>query len=177
MRELFSDMLASGGHRNSLGRVPEVIAQVLVDKSRLDELYAAIRDSDDAWVRMRAMDAFEKICREYPEWIQPYIDAIQTELAASTQASIQWHIAQLYEQLTLSAPQQRTAIAWLKGLLATTDTDWIVAANALQALAHFVRSGDADVADLLAAIHTQQAHRSPAVVRRANKILATLTEK
>lgn len=173
MNQSFSSMLAEDGKKNSLGRVPEVIQLVLADKHRLEELYATIGD-DDAWVRMRAIDAFEKICRDHPDWVEPYIDTIQRDLAASTQPSIQWHIAQIYAEVPLTAHQTTKAISWLQDRLHTPQTDWIVAANSLQTLAYFVRQGDASADSLRAAIAIQQQHTSKAVVRRATKLLATI---
>ena len=86
MIEKFTEMLRAGGHANSLGRVDEAIELVLHDRSRLDELYECLFDQD-AWVRMRAADALEKVCRKHPDWLLPYIDKFQSELTASTQPS------------------------------------------------------------------------------------------
>ncbi len=69
----FVEMLAVGGKSNSLGRVNEVIEIVLHNEPRLNELYDCLFDKD-AWIRMRAADALEKVCREHPDWLMPYID-------------------------------------------------------------------------------------------------------
>lgn len=163
-------MLSEDGKKNSLGRVNDVIDLVLDDQSRLSELYVTITH-EDAWVRMRAIDAFEKICRSHPDWIAPYIDDIQTELAQSTQASIKWHIAQIYSEIELSEPQKKRAVKWLTTVLSSKDIDWIVAANSISTLAYFVRNGDASKSVLLRVLGIQKDHKSSAVVRRANKIL------
>lgn len=112
MNEKFAAMLIEGGKKNSLGRVNEVIDTVLADRARLDELYQTIFH-EDPWVRMRAIDGFEKICRVHPDWVEPYVDNIQTELATSTQSSIQWHIAEIYRHVQLQPDQTRPAITWL----------------------------------------------------------------
>lgn len=174
MREPFADMLLEGGHKNSLGRVNEIIELVLADKSRLEELYQAMFH-EDAWARMRAADAFEKICRSHPEWIAPYVDRIQQELSSSEQASIQWHLAEIYMQVELDTRQKKHAIEWLKELLSTTDVDWIVAANSMKALVHFTAKGDFSKSDLLALLRIQQDHKSNAVKKRAAKLLAQFT--
>ena len=72
MKDTFVEILAVGGKTNSLGRTEEVIQAVLRDNNLLEELYKCVFN-DDAWVRMRAIDAFEKICREHPDWITQYI--------------------------------------------------------------------------------------------------------
>lgn len=170
MDQQFVSMLAEDGKKNSLGRVNDVIKIVLSDKSRLNELYDTV-SHQDAWVRMRAIDAFEKICRVHPEWIEPYIDKIQNELSTSTQPSIQWHIAQIYNEVELSEDQKKRAVKWLIATLSSKEVDWIVAANCMDTLAEFAREGDASKSDLLAILEIQQAHKSKAVVKRVDKLL------
>src|SRR5687768_2291677 len=101
MADKFEDMLKVGGKSNSLGRVNEVIDLVINDRSRLDELYGCITN-EDAWVRMRAIDALEKICRQHPDWLLPFIDKFRDELTIIDQASVRWHLAQIYGQINLS---------------------------------------------------------------------------
>lgn len=175
MRENFTEMLAVGGKSNSLGRVNEVINQVLHNQSRLNELYDCLFN-DDAWIRMRAADALEKVCRKHPDWLQPYIDRSFNELIASSQPSIQWHLAQIYKQVSLTNDQKWIAIRWLKKLLSSKEVDWIVAANAMDTLAYFSQEGSVAKSDLIALLRIQQQHKSKSVVRRANKHLANLQE-
>jgi len=174
MNERFADVLMTGGHANSLGRVNEVIEVVLHDQSRLDELYACLFE-DDAWVRMRAADALEKVCRVQPEWLLPYVDRFPKELAVSTQPSIQWHLAQMYREVPLTKEQKEFAAAWLKGLISTKEVDWIVTANAMNTLLVFVKDGSFSKNALLKLLEVQQQHKSKSVVRRANKVLGELT--
>lgn len=171
MNQVFGDMLAEDGKKNSLGRVNEVIEAVLSDRSKLDELYTTIFHHD-AWVRMRAIDAFEKVCRIHPDWIELYIDKIQSELSTNTQASIQWHIAQIYREVELNPDQKNRALKWMRTILNSSEADWIVVANSLDTLAYFVRKGDTDKSDLLTALGVQKDHKSNAVVKRVHKLLS-----
>jgi hypothetical protein len=171
MSESFEAMLSTG-KPNSLGRVNEVLDIVLSDRERLEELYKVIF-CDSAWTRMRAVDAFEKIGREHPDWLIPYIDRIQSELATSSQPSIQWHMAQLYKQIDLNDIQIQKAILWLEKLLSTTDVDWIVSANAMETLAHFTRTGRYNQSKLLDLLDIQTKHKSNSVIKRSKKIAAT----
>lgn len=173
MDEKFADMLTVGGKTNSLGRANEVLELVLYDKSRLDELYSCIFD-DNAWVRMRAIDTFEKICRDHPDWIVPYLERFPTELAVSNQPSVQWHLAQLYRELPLNDEQQAFAISWLKQRIATIEVDWIVSANVMDTLVYFVEQGAVLKAEVEQLIKVQLKHRSKAVIKRATKLLAIL---
>lgn len=173
MTEPFAQILTAGNHANSLGRSAEVITTVLDDKSRLEELYICLFN-EDAWVRMRAADALEKICRVHPEWLLPYIDRFTNELLGSNQASIQWHLAQIYRQVSLSDTQKHTAINWLQTLLSSKNIDWIVAANAMDTLVAFTTDGSFPVAKMRALLKIQQTHASKSVVKRANKLLDAL---
>ncbi len=164
--EKLEDILKAGGKSNSLGRANEVIDIVLGDHSRLGELYACI-SADDPWVRMRAADSFEKICRVRPAWAGPYTDAMLRDLTGSTQPSVQWHLAQIFTEVELASEQKDKAVTWLKALLETPETDWIVSVNAMKALLYFRRSGLVGDDELLALFAVQARHKSKSVRKKA----------
>jgi len=172
MKQPFLELLAVGGKSNSLGRSNEVIEAVLHDKSRLSELYDCLF-AEDAWLRMRAADSLEKICRVHPDWLLDYVDRF-SELTTSTQPSIQWHLAQIYRQVELTPAQKQFAIDWLKQLLASKEIDWIVVANAMDTLAAFTKDGSVPKLEALALFEIQRHHKSSAVVRRADKLINQL---
>lgn len=167
-------MLKDGGKTNSLGRAGEVIAAVLDDKGKLEELFECLSD-EDAWVRMRAADSLEKICRLHPDWLTPYIARLNEEVAGSAQPSLQWHLAQMYGEMALSDKQTDFAVDWIKRLLSSEKTDWIVAANAMDTLALFVDKGNISAAEAVFYFNIQLKHKSKAVVKRANKHIDKLT--
>lgn len=84
----FEEVLQVGGKTNSLGRAGEIFEIVSHEPSRLDELFQCI-SADDAWVRMRAIDTFEKLIKENPQWVQPYLAELIETFTHSTQPSIQ----------------------------------------------------------------------------------------
>ncbi len=174
MTETFKDILSIGGNSNALGKTDDVIKIVLEDKTRFSELYSCVFD-DNAWVRMRAIDAVEKIGRVNPAWLLPYIDTFQSELAAVTQPSILWHLAQIYRQIELSDKQRVKAKLWLGGLLATTEIDWIVAANTMKTLVYFAENGYVSVDSARSLIEVQLNHKSNTVIRTAKKLLLQLS--
>lgn len=174
MAENFAEILAVGGKSNSLGRVNELVELILNEKTQLDELYNCLFN-EDAWTRMRAADALEKVCRQHPDWLVPYVDKFQEELASSSQPSIQWHLAQIYGQVNLSHKQKFVAISWLKQLLATIEVDWIVAANAMDTLVQFSKDGSVPRKEAVSLLEIQKGHKSKSVIRRANKLLAELS--
>lgn len=173
MKESFSEILAYGGKTNSLGRASEVVDIVLSDRSQLEALYRCIFE-DDAWLRMRAIDSFEKVCRQHPDWIKPYIDRMFDDLAQSAQPSIKWHLAQIFGQVELNNAQKRKALSWLESQVTTVEVDWIVAANVMDTLYQFQRSGEYPKDKLNAMLKIQQHHHSKSVVKKATKLLTEL---
>lgn len=164
--EPFEAILAAGGRSNSLGRAGEVLATVRADRSRLVELFACI-GAEDPWVRMRAVDTFEKVIRDEPALVAPYLDVILTDLTRSEQASIRWHLAQIFAVVELTDAQRATAITWLVGLVETPDVDWIVAANTLTTLVGFHSRGFVDAAVVRRLCDVQANHRSKSVRAKA----------
>lgn len=171
--ETFAEVLAVGGEANSLGRASEVVDAVLSDRARLDELYACVF-ADDAWLVMRAIDSFEKVCSVHPEWIEPYIDAILNDLTPSTQPSVQWHLAQIFAKVQLTSEQEARAIEWLTSLLTTTQVDWIVSVNSMKALLKFYNDERVGGDTLLPLFTLQQEHASKTVRKKAAEFTARL---
>ena len=164
--ESYEKVLAVGGKKNSLGRAQAVIDDVYDHPNKLDELFECVF-ADDAWVRMRAIDSFEKIVKDKPQWAQPYLTAIFDDLAKSSQASVQWHLAQIFSEVALTDDQQEKAVAWLEGKVATVDVDWIVAVNAMKALLYFYRRGRVGAESLEKLFRVQEGHASPSVRKKA----------
>ena len=169
----FEEKLKSGGHSNSLGRAEEVLNEVRKNHTKIPALYSYIR-SDDAWVRMRAVDTFEKLVRENPALAEPFLPDILENLTKSTQPSIQWHIAQMFAEISLSNQQREAAINWLKDKLKTTDVDWIVSVNVMKTLLQFNRAGLVDAGSLETFFQTQTEHTSQSVRKKAGLFLEQL---
>jgi hypothetical protein len=124
---------------------------------------------------MRAADSLEKVCRIQPDWLLPFVDRFPSELSKSSQPSIQWHLAQIYGEVTLTSQQKHFAIDWLSHLLSTKEVDWIVSANAMSTLVRFTNDGSFPESKMIALLKIQQNHKSSAVVRRAGKFLDELS--
>lgn len=171
--ESFEEILTAGGHSNSLGRAGEVLDTVRGDTSRLDELFSCI-SADDAWVRMRAIDTFEKLVKDKPEVVQPYLPTIFSNLTKSSQASIQWHLAQIFSEVEFTTKQRSAAIAWLKNAVMTTNVDWIVSVNVMKALLYFHQNGFIAANDIAPLYKVQEGHVSKSVRKKAASFLAAL---
>lgn len=171
--ESFEAMFMAGGHKNSLGRSKEVFDIVKSNPSRMQELVDCI-SADDAWVRMRAIDTFEKLVRENPEVGKPYTGLLVDELAKSNQPSIQWHLAQIFMVIELSRVQQEKVVQWLKSTVSTLDVDWIVSANVMKALLYFYKRGLLDAEELRHLLKLQSEHKSKTVRKKAESFLEYL---
>lgn len=173
MEESFESILMAGGKLNTLGRAGEVLQEVLADRARLDELFGCISD-EDAWVRMRAIDTFEKVAREHPTWVELYLDRLLGEIATIDQPSIRWHLAEIWGEVALTTIQRTQAIGLMKQWLATTSVDWIVAANCMKTLTAFTNQGYLSAAELLPLLKIQQGHHSKSVVKKATDLLEVM---
>ncbi len=171
--ESFEEILSVGGHTNSLGRANEVLQIVKSDPTKLDELFKCIY-SLDAWVRMRAIDSFEKLVRDEPRLAQPYVNELINDLTKSNQASIQWHLAQLFIEIKLTKPQSDKAVAWLKSKVSSLNVDWIVSVNVMKAMQHFYEQHQIHVDELMALFEIQTNHKSKSVRKKAMFLLDNL---
>jgi hypothetical protein len=171
--ESFAQILTAGGHTNSLGRAHEVLEAVQQHPHKIDQLFGCIF-ADDPWVRMRAIDAFEKIVRDNPEAAQPYVDILINDLTQSSQPSIQWHLAQLFAEVTLDQSQTTKVLAWLQAKIATTDVDWIVAVNVMKTLLYFRGMRLVNDKTLKQLFAVQSEHSSKSVRQKAELFLESL---
>ena len=171
--ETFEEILTAGGHTNSLGRSGEVLKAVQNDPSKIDELFRCIQ-AEDAWVRMRAIDTFEKLVKDDPELARPYLSSIFTDLTTSSQASIQWHLAQLFAEIELNEQQKHDAIAWLTSKIKSTEVDWIVSVNVMRTLLYFHKAGLIRSESLRLLFKTQASHKSKSVRKKAELFLTEL---
>lgn len=171
--EPFEIILSAGGHSNSLGRANEVLDIVKKDSSRTDELFSCI-NSEDAWVRMRAIDTFEKLVKENPKLAKPYSNTLTAELTKSDQPSIQWHLAQLFAEIELSEAEQARSIKWLKEKVSDIEVDWIVSVNTMKALLHFWGKGLVEGKELMSLFEIQTRHKSKTVRKKATEFLEHL---
>ncbi len=132
----------SGGHHNSLGNTVEVVDMVLADQPRLEELYQCYFSPDEL-VRLRVSSAMKRVTTAHPDWVVPYIDGLQSDVAGIDQASTQWTLALLFDLLVdrLSPQQHERALEIMKHNLATHD-DWIVLNTSIKVLGKWAKTDD-----------------------------------
>jgi hypothetical protein len=162
-----------GTDRRSIGRSEEVVGDVLADPGQFRVVFDAILVPDPV-VRMRAADAVEKITRRRPYLLVGLEDRVLTEVAATSQQEVRWHVAQLLPRLALTPPQRAKAITILRGFV--DDDSRIVRTCAMQALADLAGHDEQlrrRVRPLLAELTRTG---TPAMRSRCRKLLARLEQ-
>lgn len=122
-----------GGDRRSIGRVNEVVAEVLGRPELLAPLLDGMEHPDEV-VRMRAADAAEKVTAVHPGWLAPHARRLLRMAARAGQQEVRWHLAPMLARLPLGRAGEDRAVAVL--LEYTRDErSRIVRTFAMQALA------------------------------------------
>ncbi|HLJ61528.1 MAG TPA: hypothetical protein VKZ50_17530 [bacterium] len=127
----------------------------------------------DEIVRMRAGDALEKVCRDRPELLQPYVERLLTKVSEVRQPSVQWHLAQMLGGLALRPGQRARAVRLLKRTL-DESTDWIVTNYALETLATLAAKDRVLRRNLIGRLQRYRREKRKSIARRAERLLARL---
>lgn len=168
--QAFAVVLA-GGDRRTLRNVDAVVREAIDNPRRIAELVGCIIGCDDEIVRMRAGDALEKVCRQRPALVQPHLVKLLGPMALLDQPSVQWHVAQMLAELSLTKAQRKRAAEILCRYL-DSSSDWIVLNCSLDSLAKLSRT-DALLVPLLIR-HLRRYEHSPyrSLTSRAKRLLA-----
>ncbi len=94
-----------GGDRRSIGRVDEVVADVMNNPSLFGIVFDGML-SDDPLLRMRCADAAEKITEKQPGFLQPYKEKLIKEVAKIEQPEVRWHVAQMIPRLEVDQEER-----------------------------------------------------------------------
>jgi len=163
-----------GGKKRKINNRP-VIEAVLHDPTRVDELCECVKD-DDAYVRMRASDALEKVCRANASIVQPLQTRVLNEMSAIDQPGVQWHYAQIVDQLHLTPQETAQVISKLQANFEKYD-DWITRNITLEVLGLFALQDEALRAYLIPKLEELTKERSVSLSTRARKILKQLESR
>ncbi|MFK7895816.1 MAG: hypothetical protein AB8G23_08280 [Myxococcota bacterium] len=146
----------------------------MADQARLADLYACYF-SEDEIVRLRVSSAMKRVTAAQPAWTMPFMDGLQSEIAAIDQASTQWTLASLFDltKELLSASQRDRAIQIMKTNL-EEHQDWIVLNTTMQVL--FDWSGeDVGLGQWLGPqLERLQGDSRKSVAKRASKLFAKM---
>jgi hypothetical protein len=160
-----------GGDRRSIGRVSEVVADVLDDPALFDAVFHGIFDKD-LIVRMRAADAIEKITADHPEYLLPYRKDLIERVAYIDQQEVRWHVAQMLPRVEWSEEERTAIVRILLGYLG--DESKIVKTFTMQALANFAERDAGLRPRVVELLEKLIETGSPAMKSRGRKLLARL---
>jgi len=97
-----------GGDLRSIGRVEEVVQDILNNPALFREVFDGML-SEDPRVRMRSADALEKVSSRHPKYLQPFKSRLICEISQIEQQEVRWHVAQMFSYLEVSM-QERVKI-------------------------------------------------------------------
>lgn len=164
------EMLA-GGDRRSIGRVDEVVAEVLNDRGLLAVLFDGML-SDDPIIRMRSADAAEKVTTLHSEYLQPFKTTLLQQVAQVDQQEVRWHVAQMVPRLDMTAEERDMVVEMLIQFLG--DKSKIVQTFSMQALADLAEENPMLGSCVIPLIDQLIETGSPAVRMRGLKLKAKL---
>ena len=159
------------GDRRSIGKVDEVVDQVLGSVSLFEELIDGLFISDPV-VRMRSADAVEKITLVKPDLLKPYKRKLMHLAADTEQQEVRWHMAQILPRLTLKPEDRKIIVEILFTYL--NDKSKIVVTFALQALADFAVADKKLRPRVIRVLEELTETGSPAIKNRGRKLLKEL---
>ena len=160
-----------GGDRRSIGRVSEVVADVLNDPSLFEAVFNGML-SDGPIIRMRSADAVEKITANHPEYLQPYKEKLIQQVARINQQEVRWHVAQMLPRLELSKEERAVIVEILLDYL--NDKSKIVKTFSMQALADFAERDAGLRPQVIKLLEELTRTGSPAMRSRGRKLLEKL---
>jgi hypothetical protein len=167
LRQKISAML-EGRDRRSIGRADEVARLVLREPRRFGQLIELLSDENPV-LRMRAVDAVEKVSAEKPRLLDRYKTELLGRLAGAGEIELRWHLALMVPRLRLTAPERHRAAAAFERYLG--DRSSLVKTFALQGLADLARSDPSLRAKVKQLIENAVQSGTPAMKARARKLL------
>jgi len=172
MHELLKKL--GGGDRRSIGRVEEVVEDVLRDPSLFENLLDGMF-VDAPIVRMRAADAVEKATANQRHLLQPHKSRLIRLADQADQQEVRWHMAQILPRLQLDPGEKKMVVNILYAYL--NDRSKIVVTFALQALADFAAEDQKLQPDVVRLLQELIETGSPAIKSRGRKLLERLKKR
>lgn len=164
-----------GGDLRSIGRVEEIVKDVLNNQKLFKEVFDGMINSDPL-IRMRSADIIEKVSRKHPEYLQPLKTRLINEAAKIPQQEVRWHVAQMFSYLKLTLPQRNKVTGILFSWLDSNDKSKIVKVMSLQTLVDFAKQDTNLREKVLRKLREVIDNGSPAMKSRGRKLLNELSK-
>lgn len=168
------DKLKSGDLR-SIGKVKEVVENILQDNALFEAVFNAI-SNEDAGVRMRASDAIEKVSRVCPQNLQPFKHELIHVISKIEQQEVRWHVAQMLPRLALEGNEIAQVVDLLTSWADNSKSN-IVKVNSLQSLADLAETYVEYNPFVKTKIEELMVIGSAAIRSRGKKLLKTLNKQ
>lgn len=171
------DLLArlAEGDMRTTGVADEVAARISHDQALFDRVFGAIR-SADAGLAMRSADAVEKAARLNPALLAGHVPDLLELARDATRQEVQWHVAQMLDDVPLTESQQDITVAALKRMF-TESKSKIVQAAALQPLVQTALKRPDLLPQARVLVESALASGAPSVRGRACKLAAELAQQ
>ena len=161
-----------GGDLRSIGRVEEVVQDILNNPVLFTEVFEGMLD-DDPLVRMRSADALEKVSSKHPECLQPLKNRLISEVSQVRQQEVRWHVAQMFSYLEVDKAERDEIVKILLSYL-DTDKSKIVKVCSMQALSELAQKDEVIRPNVVGKLEEIVEVGSPAMVSRAKILLIKL---
>ncbi|MCK4322157.1 hypothetical protein KAX08_06540 [candidate division WOR-3 bacterium] len=163
-----------GGDLRSFGRSEEVVQDILRNPSLFCKVFEGMLNEDPV-VRMRSVDALEKVSSKYPKYLKTYKDRLINEVCKIKQQEVRWHVAQMFSYLELNKEEKEKIIKILSSWIDSEKSN-IVKVFSMQTLANLAKKDDNIKKKIVKKFEKIMKTGSPAVVNRGNKLLRELKE-
>ena len=164
-----------GGDLRSIGRVDEVVQDILRNPTLFEEVFEGVLD-DDPIVRMHSADALEKVSSKHPEYLQPFKKRLINEVSKIKQQEVRWHVAQMFSYLEVNERERDQIINILLSYIDTSDSK-IVKTFSMQTLADFAGKDKVVRPKILKILEELVKTGSPAMKSRGRKLIKKLEEQ
>ncbi len=160
--------LLEGGDRRTIGRSDQVAAIVSKDPELFPKQIAGLWSADPL-VRMRAVDATEKVTRKNREFLMPCKKELLGLMAETKEQELRWHLAVIVPRLLLNTKERQLAISSLNSYL--EDRSSIVKTFALQGLADLAQDDPSIRSRVMEILRESIRNGTPAMKARSRKLL------
>lgn len=157
-----------GGDLRSISSVNKVVG-IVDTQEKFDELFVFLSETDRL-LRMRAIDAIEKISIKYPEFlIKHKSDILNFCNCKNIDKEFKWHLALLLPRLPYKKDSNSATIILKKWILDINESK-IVRVNSLQGLYEFTKNGKFLQKEFDNIVETVKKEKVPSINARLKKM-------
>ncbi|WP_340469360.1 hypothetical protein [Bifidobacterium favimelis] len=157
-----------GGDLRSIAQADEVAAGIKTQR-QFDVLFSLLHEGKRL-LRMRSIDAIEKVTRRSPRFLAPHKDEILAFSRRAANPEFKWHLALLLSRLALTGRELDEVIDLLTRWALDKSESRIVRVNAIQSLHDLSERNPIYKVDFLAVIDEVGKEQVPSLNARIRKL-------